>query len=276
MNLKDVLDGLLPDPRDRVEAASRRQGDGAVRRASRALTAAFSSDTVPGRVFLARQNMQTPLSTGRRIAVVGAAGGSGVTSLLVLVVQALQQTRAGGTAVLALADGGGAVAALDWLDGTAFPEVAEQVRPVAVRQVPPITRHAAARQAVGEAAMEAGRTHAVTLLDAGTDTDVALAMQPHLLVLVARNTARGRARQLEMSEQIKTRAPYIPLLPVVRDIPASGRARATLGIDAASEHAGLPYDGHIAGEGVLTLALCAEATRTAIEEIAGEMVVRSL
>lgn len=234
---------------------SERPADTPARRARRWAQSLVGTDETPLRLQRARTAAQAALSTGRRVALLGAGGGAGVTTVAVLLTRALAEARGGGVALVAADDG-----SVGWR----LPDAAGlTVR--ALRDPGP----AEVRATVADLS----RRHAVTVVDCARSWDLARATDAHLTLVVARDTVRGRELAGHVGAWLGAGH---PLLTVLREVPGSGLRPGRPGVDGASASVHLPYDRHVAAEAALDLALLAEPTRVAVEELAGVTLMRAV
>lgn len=242
-------------PRSDYARLSERAADGPVHRVRRWAQSLTGTDETPDRLARARTAAQAALSTGRRISVLGAGGGAGTTTVAVLLARTLGAARGGGVALVADDDG-----SVGWrmLDPGGL----------TVR----LLREPTAGQ-VRAAVAEHGRRHAVTVVDCGRSWELARAAEPHLTIVVARHTVRGRELVGHVGAWL---AAGHPLLTVLREVPDSGLRPGRPGVDAASAVIHLPHDRHVAAEAALDPALLAEPTEVAVEELAGVTLMRAV
>ena len=185
-----------PTLRDHPDYArlSKRNAVPGWRRALGWFTRIFRSDDVASRVTRAAAGAQRPVTTGRRVVVVGASGGVGTTSIATGLARTLTAVRNAPVALMAIDEGDDLASRLD----VASISPAHSDLPAAdfAGQLSTMTesgRVAAIRPHEDAAAMARGlgRFFAVTVVDAGRRPPAQLTTEAHAVVIVASANAAG-------------------------------------------------------------------------------------
>lgn len=240
----------------------------AAKRALAWVTRVLRSDDVAARVAQAAVGAQRPVTTGRRIVVVGATGGAGATTVSVGLARTLGAIR---NAPVALVAAGGSptlearvdVAALParYTDAPA-PDFSSQLATMTQSGQLSITRP---KNDVAELARGLGRFFSVTIVDAGCHPNPQLVREAHLVLIVASADAPGEVAALNSTEPSwpASITVFVPRLPgrLGRFPRQPLRERKTPGKY-------IPYDRHLAAGAALHLRLAAEHTQVAFGELA--------
>lgn len=231
----------------RYESLSGRPADRPHTRAFHRIGSIFGHDATPDRLLAARRDAQVDVATGRRFAFAGIHGGAGTTSLVVATAQALALARGGSVAVASMHD----PQALEWFAGTGTASHGVHVHPS------PLFQDAAS-------IADLSRAHQVLLVDCNLNLAAAEQLTPHASVIVGRHTVRGKDTVRQVRDGWQRPEPTIGVL---RHISDAGMDRVREGVQLG-DTAEIPHDRHLAGEAAVSLNLCAEPTRIAVEELA--------
>ncbi len=237
----------------------------------------FRNDDIAGRVARAAVGAQRPVTTGRRIVVVGAGGGTGATTVAVALGHTLAGIRRAAVALVAAAG----TDAMSWrLD---VPQLAQSPDDACVgdyaSQAALMTHsgHLAAIQPGWDAAALArglGRFFAVTVIDAGQQPPSQLVAEAHCVVVVGSADAAGliQVRSRMPSDDTSPRhiAALVPRDRSTTTTPYLAELRA-----ASIPALQIPYDRHLAGGAALHLALMSERTQVGFGELASMAMMRS-
>ena len=236
----------------------------------------FRSDDTASRVARASAGAQRPVTTGRRIVIVGASGGGGSTSVATGLAMTLAAVR---NALVAFVASGASDDLEARLNIAPLPRASSDLptnsfdNQLAGMSVPQNGRLAAVRPHSDTAAMSRslGRYFAITVVDAGREPSEQLVREAHALVVVGSASASGEAAAVRCAARLRGAGAnpqtilvaLIPRTPREKPGPPAQRLRA-LGLPAAV----IPYDRHIAGGAALRLNLASEETQVALGELA--------
>ena len=236
----------------------------------------FRSDDTASRVARASAGAQRPVTTGRRIVIVGASGGVGSTSVATGLAMTLAAVR---NALVAFVASGASDDLEARLNIAPLPRASSDLptnsfdNQLAGMSVPQIGRLAAVRPHSDTAAMSRslGRYFAITVVDAGREPSEQLVREAHALVVVGSASASGEAAAVRCAARLRGAGAtpqtiivaLIPRTPREKPGPPAQRLRA-FGLPAAV----IPYDRHIAGGAALRLNLASEETQVALGELA--------
>ena len=236
----------------------------------------FRSDDTASRVARASAGAQRPVTTGRRIVIVGASGGVGSTSVATGLAMTLAAVR---NALVAFVASGASDDLEARLNIAPLPRASSDLptnsfdNQLAGMSVPQNGRLAAVRPHSDTAAMSRslGRYFAITVVDAGREPSEQLVREAHALVVVGSASASGEAAAVRCAARLRGAGAtpqtilvaLIPRTPREKPGPPAQRLRA-LGLPAAV----IPYDRHIAGGAALRLNLASEETQVALGELA--------
>ena len=236
----------------------------------------FRSDDTASRVARASAGAQRPVTTGRRIVIVGASGGVGSTSVATGLAMTLAAVR---NALVAFVAAGASDDLEARLNIAPLPRASSDLptnsfdNQLAGMSVPQNGRLAAVRPHSDTAAMSRslGRYFAITVVDAGREPSEQLVREAHALVVVGSASASGEAAAVRCAARLRGAGAnpqtilvaLIPRTPREKPGPPAQRLRA-LGLPAAV----IPYDRHIAGGAALRLNLASEETQVALGELA--------
>ena len=234
----------------------------------------FRSDDVASRVTRASAGAQRPVTTGRRVVVVGASGGTGTTSITVGLARTLAAARNAPVAVLTTESGNDLASRLNT---EPIPRAASD-RPAAsfAEQMSIMMengRLAVIRPRENAAAMARGlaRFFAVTVVDAGQHPPVQLTAEAHSIVIIASASAAGTTAVARTATEMRATGvnPAAIQAVLVPRTPGDDSARHAKRLHDSNIHAfALPYDRHIAGGAALHLRLMAENTQVVLGELA--------
>lgn len=236
----------------------------------------FRSDDTASRVARASAGAQRPVTTGRRIVIVGASGGVGSTSVATGLAMTLAAVR---NALVAFVASGASDDLEARLNIAPLPRASSDLptnsfdNQLAGMSVPQNGRLAAVRPHSDTAAMSRslGRYFAITVVDAGREPSEQLVREAHALVVVGSASASGEAAAVRCAARLRGAGAtpqtilvaLIPRTPREKPGPPAQRLRA-FGLPAAV----IPYDRHIAGGAALRLNLASEETQVALGELA--------
>ena len=242
-------------------------------------TRIFRSDDVASRVTRAATGAQRPVTTGRRVVVIGASGGVGTTSIATGLARTLTAVRNAPVALMAIDEGDDLASRLD------VPSIspARSDLPAAdfAGQLSTMTesgRVAAIRPHEDAAAMARGlgRFFAVTVVDAGRHPSTQLTTEAHAVVIVASANAAGATAATRTAAELRSagvrdEAVMTVLLP---RLPGDETARhARFLREAGITTFALPHDRHLAGGAALHLRLAAENTQVVLGELAAAIMI---
>ena len=236
----------------------------------------FRSDDTASRVARASAGAQRPVTTGRRIVIVGASGGVGSTSVATGLAMTLAAVR---NALVAFVTSGASDDLEARLNIAPLPRASSDLptnsfdNQLAGMSVPQNGRLAAVRPHSDTAAMSRslGRYFAITVVDAGREPSEQLVREAHALVVVGSASASGEAAAVRCAARLRGAGatPQTILVALILRTPReklrppAQRLRA-FGLPAAV----IPYDRHIAGGAALRLNLASEETQVALGELA--------
>lgn len=237
-------------------------------------TRIFRSDDVASRVTRASAGAQRPVTTGRRLVVLGASGGTGTTSVAVGLARTLAAVRNAPTALMVVDDNDDTSSRLDIAP---IPPANSDIPATDfASQMSTMTesgRVAAIRPHEDAAAMARGlgRFFAVTVVDAGQRPPTQLITEAHAIVIVASANASGVIAVTRTAAEMRSagvnptviQAVLVPRLPGSETAHHAQRLRAS---DITTFI--LPYDRHIAGGAALHLRLATENTQVILGELA--------
>ncbi len=240
-------------------------------------TRIFRSDDVASRVTRASAEAQRPVTTGRRLVVLGASGGTGTTSVTVGLARTLAAVRNAPTALMIIDDNDDLSSRLD----VAPIPPARSDLPAAdfAAQMSAMTesgRVAVIRPHKDAAAMARGlgRFFAVTVIDAGQHPPAQLTAEAHAVVIVASASAAGTTAVTRTAAELHTAGmnPKAILVVLVPRLPGDEVTRHAQHLRSSGITTFvLPYDRHIAGGAALRLRLTAEKTQVVLGELAAAM-----
>lgn len=239
--------------KDRALKISKRKGEGGARRALRRVTGWIGNDETPTRIAQAQRDEQLPITTGRRIAFLGAHGGAGVTALLVASAGYLAQARGGSVTVAGLRS----TSDLAWFLGENYHQ-----RGLRLQQTPLLQ----ARESIGEIS----RSQQVLLVDCDShvnDDELSMLM-PHVIVIVGRRTVQGIEKVENIREALGDK--HGATIRLLRETPESGLGKPRGGIQLG-DLVVIPQDQHLAGDSHVRIANISEPSRVAIEELGALM-----
>ena len=249
---------------------------------------AVTSGSLSDRLVRASAAAEAPITTGRRIVVMGVSGGVGTSTVAALAAKLLGSIRQEAVMAVDATDEAGRLLTYAGADKVALLSAASlELRSQPVRTLPDVVGSAAACGnqlfALGRADVPAAgdtplgapewtdlsaifsRFVAVTVVDAGASPrsrqTAALLETAHAVIVVAPDTDFGAARATSVRTVLEDTHPEISVVTVLtRFNPAIGRA---------GEVSGLPFDRHLAAGGPLKLSQLGARTRIAATEIAG-------
>ena len=234
----------------------------------------FRSDDVASRVTRASAGAQRPVTTGRRLVVLGASGGTGTTSVTVGLARTLAAVRNAPTALMVIDDNDDLSSRMD----VAPIPPARSDLPAAdfAAQMSAMTesgRVAVTRPHRDAAAMARGlgRFFAVTVIDAGQHPPAQLTAEAHAVVIVASASAAGTTAVTRTTAELHTAGmnPNAILVVLVPRLPGDEVTRHAQHLRSSGIATFvLPHDRHIAGGAALHLRLTAEKTQVVLGELA--------
>ena len=241
----------------------------------------FRSDDVASRVVRASAGAQRPVTTGRRVVVVGASGGTGTTSVTVGLARTLAAVRNAPVAVVAT---GGSDDLESRLDTGPIPKASSDLPAGSFAdQMSFMTesgRLAVIRPHKNAAATARGlaRFFAVTVIDAGQHPPAQLASEAHAVVIVASASATGTTAATRTAAELRNAgvkpdailAVLVPRQPRIDPAPHAKRLR-----DSGIPTFVVPHDRHVAGGAALHLRLAAENTQVVLGELAAATMASS-
>ena len=234
-------------------------------------TRIFRSDDVTSRVTRAAAGAQRPVTTGRRVVVVGASGGVGTTSIATGLARTLTAVRNAPVALMAIDEGDDLASRLD------VPSIspARSDLPAAdfAGQLSTMTesgRVAAIRPHEDAAAMARGlgRFFAVTVVDAGRHPSTQLTTEAHAVVIVASANAAGATAATRTAAELRSAGVRDEAVMTVL-LARHARFLREAGITTFA----LPHDRHLAGGAALHLRLAAENTQVVLGELAAAIMI---
>ncbi|MCQ1947906.1 hypothetical protein [Arthrobacter sp. zg-Y1116] len=300
-------DGFESTPQRLRRTLRTRPAEGLLRRSVSSAGNLFRGDDYPHRLAEAAAGAQAPVSTGRRIAVVGSRGGAGKTTLAALLGSVYSSMRTDAVTVLDNAPSGGTLALRTGVPDAASLDIAaaelSRRPPTSLADLSALLtpagrgnllvtgrRGTGGRPAADDAAAKAlsltiSRYCPITVMDCGTGLDLpstrwALS-QSHLAVFTTTASVAGLedAGLYATAWQRDPALAAVPLLVVVvrnqPDAPfradAEARRLTRMGIDAV----GLGYDRHLAAGVEISLGLLARRTRLEAAALAAGVLARA-
>lgn len=275
-----------PDPAPSSSTGHRKNGDTLWERIRFEVTDAVTSGSLSERLIRASAAVEAPITTGRRIVVVGTAGGAGTSTVTAVLAKLFGSLRQETVMALDSTDQSGRLLRYLGAPGPApLSALMHQLRTQPVRTLPDATACAVlcgnqifaadrrdvltlADSPIGVAewtdvSSTLSRFMAVTVVDAGHSPlsrhSAALLSTAHAVVLV---TPPGDA---DVALLGKIRADLADSFPAAQQLSATVRSRQA-GAAAAD---GLPYDRHLASGGAVQLSRLGSRTRIAATELAG-------
>lgn len=263
----DAAERALPEGQGRRPAAfqqlSELHGDPWPRRAVRALTSLVRSDDLPGRLAGTASAIQSPITTGRRVSVISAAGGAGSTTMAVLLARTLAVLRSDRVALsLGHPDRGALAARLG-------EQHEDNLDPVTLIGRDPVA-----------AVEDLSRDHAFTVVDTGDDLTWPAHALAHLAVVVVPVSvagviaARSAMAELETSGLSKDSILLVSVETGARTGMSQQTVDALLRNDRV-ETLTMPRDRHLATGAVADPTLVREPTTLALHELAAAVVRRA-
>ncbi len=280
-----------PDPLHRrrpAKPARQPAGDTWWERLRFEISDALTSGGLSERLVRASSAVEAPITTGRRIVVVGVAGGVGTTTVAALSVKLLGSIRQEAVmAIDATDESGRLLHYLGAVEDADLSAAAVKLRSEPVRTLPDLVERAVSCgnqvYALGRSDVPAAadtpigaaewtdlssifsRFLAVTVVDAGSSPrsrqTAALLETAHAIVVVAPDTDFGTDRATAVRAGLFAVRPETPVVTV--------RTRINGQANVAGDAAGLPFDRHLAAGGPIRLSRLGARTRIAATEIAG-------
>lgn len=253
---------------------------------------ALTSGGLSERLVRASSAVEAPITTGRRIVVMGVAGGVGTTTVAALSAKLLGSIRQESVMAIDATDETGRLLRYAGADKDAFLSAASlKLRSQPVRTLPDVVEPAAScgnqLYALGRSEVPASadtpigasewtdltsifsRFVAVTVVDAGASPrsaqTAALLEIAHTIVVVAPDTDFGAERAAAVRAAFSASHPQTPVVTVRTRINREINAPSIRGEDVA----GMPFDRHLAAGGAIRLSQLGARTRIAVTEIAG-------
>lgn len=249
---------------------------------------ALTSGGLSERLVRASSAVEASITTGRRIVVVGVAGGVGTTTVAALSVKLLGSIRQEAVMAIDATDESGRL--LHYLGAAkdaSLSAAALKLRSEPVRTLPDLVERAVSCgnqiYALGRSDVPAAadtpigaaewtdlssifsRFVAVTVVDAGSSPHsrqtAALLETAHAIVVVAPDTDFGADRAAAVRAGLAAARPETPVVTV--------RTRINGQANGAEDATGLPFDRHLAAGGPIRLSRLGARTRIAATEIAG-------
>ncbi|XAS68088.1 hypothetical protein V3C33_01775 [Micrococcaceae bacterium Sec5.7] len=251
-------------------------------------TDALTSGALSERLVRASSAVEAPITTGRRVVVLGVAGGIGTTTVAALIAKLLGSIRQEAVMAIDATDETGRLLHYAGAEqNSLLSAAAAKLRAQPVRTLPDVVEPAApcGNQvfALGRADVPAAsdatigsaewtdlsaifsRFVAVTVVDAGASPrsrhTAALLETAHAAVVVAPDTDFGAAREAAVRAVLAAAHPRTPVITV--------RTRSSQLGEQAEDDAALPFDRHLADGGPIKLSQLGARTRIAATEIAG-------
>lgn len=249
---------------------------------------ALTSGSLSERLVRASSAVEVPITTGRRIVVVGVAGGVGTTTVAALSAKLFGSIRQEAVMAIDATDETGRLLRYTGAGKNASLSAASlKLRSQPVRTLPDVVEAAAScgnqLYALDRSDVPAGadtpigasewtdlssifsRFVAVTVVDAGASPrsrqTAALLGTAHAIVVVAPDTDFGDERAAAVRALFASSHPQIPVVTV--------RTRINQENNGSGDSAGMPYDRHLAAGGAIRLSRLGALTRIAATEIAG-------
>ncbi|YCK81028.1 hypothetical protein M1D89_18375 [Arthrobacter sp. D3-18] len=272
------------------QAASRkRSGDTWWERVRFEVTDAVTSGALSERLIRASSAVEAPITTGRRIVILGTAGGAATTTVAALLAKLLGSIRQEPViAVDATDHSGNLLRYLGSWQAALLTELMQQFRTQSVRTLPDAVKHAAS---CGSQVFAAGRADvpaladapialqewtdvsstlsrfmAVTVVDGGASPlsrhAAALLGTAHAVVLVSPPGNPEAAKLASIQESLGKSFPEVHQISVV--------VRSRQNHEAALSDGMLPYDRHLASGSSLQLSRLGSRTRIAATELTGK------
>ncbi|WP_024819749.1 MinD/ParA family ATP-binding protein [Arthrobacter sp. 31Y] len=273
----------------RIAAKRRKSGDSWWERVRFEVTDAVTSGSLSERLIRASSAVEAPITTGRRIVVLGTAGGAATTTVAALMAKLLGSIRQEPViAVDATDHGGNLLRHLGASEAAPLTKLMQQFRTEPVRTLPDAVKNAAA---CGNQVFAAGRADvpaladapvglqewtdvsstlsrfmAVTVVDGGASPlsrhAAALMGTAHAVVLVSPPGTQEAAKLASLQESLGTSFPDVHQVAVV--------VRSRQNHEAALSDGVLPYDRHLASGSSLQLSRLGSRTRIAATELTGK------
>ena len=267
--------------------AGRKGGDTLWERVRFEVTDAVTSGALSERLIRASADVEAPITTGRRVVVLGTAGGAGTTTVTAVLAKLLGSIRQEAVMAVDATDQTGLLLQRLGAGGAApLSVLMQQFRTQPVRTLPDATTNTAA---CGNQVFAAARTDvrsladspltlaewtdvsstlsrfmAVSIVDAGASPlsrhAGALLETAHAVVLVSPPGEDESLRRQSVQDALASAFPHLQQVGVT----VQSRAQA-----ATSGEGFLPFDRHLAGGGALQLSRLGSRTRIAATEAAG-------
>ncbi len=278
------------EPRStRVATSRRKSGDSWWERVRFEVTDAVTSGSLSERLIRASSAVEAPITTGRRIVVLGTAGGVATTTVAAMLAKLLGSIRQEPVIAIDATDhSGNLMRHLGASQVAPLARLMHQFRTEPVRTLPDAVKNAAA---CGSQVFAAGRADvpaladqplglqewtdvsstfsrfmAVTIVDGGASPlsrhAAALLETAHAVVLVAPPGNPEAAKLASIQESLNN------TFPDVQQVTAVVRSRQSH--DAAVRDGVLPYDRHLASGSSLQLSRLGSRTRIAATELTGK------
>ncbi|MFJ5958429.1 MinD/ParA family protein [Paenarthrobacter sp. NPDC092416] len=281
--------GTAPPRALRAAKSRKKSGDSWWERVRFEVTDAVTSGALSERLIRASSAVEAPITTGRRIVVLGTAGGATTTTVAALLAKLLGSIRQEPVMTVDATDqGGNLLHYLGASQSAPLTELIQQFRSQPVRTFPDAVKNAAS---CGNQVFAAGRADVAALADAPLGlqewTDVsstlsrfmavtvvdggasplsrhaaALLGTAHAVVLVAPSGAAEAGKLASIQEALTEAFPDVHQVAVV--------VRSRQNHDAALAGCILPYDRHLASGGSVQLSKLGSRTRIAATELAGK------
>ena len=271
-------------------AASRRKsGDTWWERVRFEVTDAVTSGALSERLIRASSAVEAPITTGRRIVILGTAGGAATTTVAALLAKLLGSIRQEPViAVDATDHSGNLLRYLGSSQAALLTELMQQFRTQSVRTLPDAVKHAAS---CGSQVFAAGRADVPALADAPVAlqewTDVSSTLSRFMAVIVVDGGASPLSRHAaallgtahavvlvsppgnpEAAKLASIQESLGKSFPEVHQISVVVRSRQNH--EAALSDGMLPYDRHLASGSSLQLSRLGSRTRIAATELTGK------
>lgn len=273
--------------------APKKGGDTLWERLRFEVTDAVTSGALSERLIRASADVEAPITTGRRIIVLGTAGGAGATTVTGVLAKLLGSIRQEAVMAVDATDQSGVLLhRLGTATAAPLSVLIRQFRAQPVRTLPDATAHAAA---CGNQVFAAARTDvraladspialaewtdvsstlsrfmAVTVVDAGAAPlsrhAGALLETAHAVVLVSPPGEDGSLRLESVRNALASAFPNVQQLGVTVHSRMQAHKRPQAGNPGENL---LPFDRHLAGGGALHLSRLGSRTRIAATEVAG-------
>lgn len=279
--------GLATAPRKK--SSSKKSGDTWWERVRFEVTDAVTSGALSERLIRASSAVEAPITTGRRIVVLGTAGGAATTTVAALLAKLMGSIRQEPVmAVDATDHSGNLLRCLAASQVAPLTTLMQQFRTQPVRTLPDAVKNAAS---CGNQVFAAGRPDVPALADAPLGlqewTDVSSTLSRFMAITIVDGGASPLSRHAaallgtahavvlvsppgsaEAAKLASIQGSLAETFPDVHQVPVIVRSRQNH--EAASNNGVLPYDRHLASGSGLQLSKLGSRTRIAATELTGK------